>query len=512
METFAQKVRYGGGGRFDPMLEEKGGWVAGEDPKRDEEMAEAVMEVLAQASDHVHEGHLNPFREQVGEILPTNLERNFSGFLVRKDAISFKVDPVKVSARIDLLKNQLLIAKFVGPKPTFQDMEKWLQALNQQIGESVLSFCMNVGKGYFFLKGEDSDALSRALMMSPHKSKWGTCMIQSWVLGFNPDNPSNLAFPTWVALRRLPFEHHDQALAIVETLGEVIGMDTTNKSARDPSFCVNLMVNKGWVTSIDLVSDDGTLPPQRVLVDYDRLPMRCKACHSWKHRVHNCNDTQKRFVKSGRRPTHTHHAFQQEEGKNIVDEDGFQPVRNRKNTKRNIFDLVDDERSSSAQALAEEIKTARNRAKSLVGETSRMQVPQTIHEKLAAPRQERMVDSTRQPQKTLQVNSAVKGPANTANQIQEGRREVCNGGPMPNNVGADDSEMEIDIAAAAAEAVVNLESPVEGRGDPASTMLWSPRKHVGQKRPLERMERETSEEEESASERWRDLRRSREER
>ena len=151
---------------------------------------------------------------------------------MRKDAISFKVDPVKVSARIALLKDQLPIAKFVGPKPTLQNMERWLQALNQKIGDSVLTFCMNVGKGYFFLKGEDSDALHRALMMSPYKSKWGTCLIQSWVPGFNPDNPSNLAFPTWVALRRLPFEHHDQALAIAETLGEVIGFDTSNETSK----------------------------------------------------------------------------------------------------------------------------------------------------------------------------------------------------------------------------------------------------------------------------------------
>ena len=50
----------------------------------DEEMAEAVIEVLAQASDHVHKGHFNPFREQIGEILPTNLERNFSGFFSEK--------------------------------------------------------------------------------------------------------------------------------------------------------------------------------------------------------------------------------------------------------------------------------------------------------------------------------------------------------------------------------------------------------------------------------------------
>ena len=138
--TFAEKVTYGKGSRFDPMLEEKGGWVAGEDPERDEEMVEAVIEDLAHTSNHVHEGHLTPFKEQVGEILPTNLERNSSGFLVRKDAIFFKVDPVEVSACIAFLKDRLLIAKFVGPKPTLQDMERWLQTLNPKIGDSVLTF------------------------------------------------------------------------------------------------------------------------------------------------------------------------------------------------------------------------------------------------------------------------------------------------------------------------------------------------------------------------------------
>ena len=61
---------------------------------------------------------------------------------------------------------------------------------------------------------EDQDALHNALMLSPFKSKWGVCMIQSWVLGFIPDNPNNLAFPTWVTLKNLRFEHHDQAIAI----------------------------------------------------------------------------------------------------------------------------------------------------------------------------------------------------------------------------------------------------------------------------------------------------------
>lgn len=85
-------------------------------------MAEAVIEVMAEASQTTM-GDLNPFKEQYGEILPPNLERNFSGFLMRKDAIVFKVNKEKLAARIALLKDQLLLAKFVGPKPTSQEMD-----------------------------------------------------------------------------------------------------------------------------------------------------------------------------------------------------------------------------------------------------------------------------------------------------------------------------------------------------------------------------------------------------
>ena len=80
------------------MLEERGGWVAGEGPKGDTVMLEAVIEVLAKASKQIPGDQLNPFKEQVGEIPPGNLERNFGGFLVRKDAITFKVDTEMLNA------------------------------------------------------------------------------------------------------------------------------------------------------------------------------------------------------------------------------------------------------------------------------------------------------------------------------------------------------------------------------------------------------------------------------
>lgn len=102
-----------------------------------------------------------------------------------------------------------MIAKFVGPRPPSQEMRRWLQTLNQELRGSMWE------KGFFFLLGNDRDALSNALMLSPYKTKRGTCMFQSWIPGFNPDKPNNLAFPMWVTLGELPFEHHDQALRLV---------------------------------------------------------------------------------------------------------------------------------------------------------------------------------------------------------------------------------------------------------------------------------------------------------
>ena len=283
-------------------------------------MANAVIEVMAEASQQNSRDELNPFKAQTGEILPSNLERNLSAFLVRKDAIVFKVNSQKLKERIAILRDQLLIAKFVGPKPAHRDMGMWLQALNQELRGSLLTICRNLGKGYFFLQSEDKDVLDNALMLSPFKSRWGTCMIQSWVLGFNLENPSNLAFPTLVTLRKLLFEHHDQAIDIAKSLREVIGMDTTT----DPRFCINLQISKGWATNIALEIKKGDAPNQKVVVNYDKLPFICKACPSWQHKVIYYKEILQRQVRGGRRPVDTN-PTQHEKGKNVmIDEDGFQ--------------------------------------------------------------------------------------------------------------------------------------------------------------------------------------------
>lgn len=79
METFAAKVRYGVGPRFDPMMEERGRWTTTSTQHRDVDMPEAVIEELAEANNQMSKGELNPFKMQIAEV-----ERNFSGFLIRK--------------------------------------------------------------------------------------------------------------------------------------------------------------------------------------------------------------------------------------------------------------------------------------------------------------------------------------------------------------------------------------------------------------------------------------------
>lgn len=140
------KVRNGGGTRFDPMLEERGGWITGEAQQNDSDMTEAVIGIMAEASDQIGSEGFNPFKGKIGEVLPSNLERNSNENLVRKDAISFRVNSEKLLARIVVLQDQLLITKFVGPKPPIQAMKLWLRSLDQELRGNTLTLNRSLGK------------------------------------------------------------------------------------------------------------------------------------------------------------------------------------------------------------------------------------------------------------------------------------------------------------------------------------------------------------------------------
>ena len=62
--------------RFDPMMEERGGWIAGEPQRDDVKMEDAVIEVLAETNKQIEGRDPNPFKGQHGEILSSNIERH----------------------------------------------------------------------------------------------------------------------------------------------------------------------------------------------------------------------------------------------------------------------------------------------------------------------------------------------------------------------------------------------------------------------------------------------------
>lgn len=97
-------------------------WSKREDGSRERhlgvtwDMPTVMIEVMVEGSKQIVVEELNPFKEKYGEILPTYLESNFSGFFAWNKVIPFKVNSEKLIARIANLKDQILIGKFVGPK------------------------------------------------------------------------------------------------------------------------------------------------------------------------------------------------------------------------------------------------------------------------------------------------------------------------------------------------------------------------------------------------------------
>lgn len=90
-----------------------------------------MIKGMAEANKKIAEEELNPFKEQLGETLPMDVARNYSGIQVRKNAIPFKINSEKLVIGIAHLKDQILIAIFSDLKLAPHDMESWLQTLNK---------------------------------------------------------------------------------------------------------------------------------------------------------------------------------------------------------------------------------------------------------------------------------------------------------------------------------------------------------------------------------------------
>jgi hypothetical protein len=77
-------------------------------------------------------------------------------------------------------------------------------------------------------------------MLTLYRSKWETCILQTWTSNFNPNRPSGLKVPTWTTLKGVQGEFLGVVDQIAALLGKVVGDDKRNAYCTHQRFCVAL--------------------------------------------------------------------------------------------------------------------------------------------------------------------------------------------------------------------------------------------------------------------------------
>lgn len=94
------------------MMHERRGWASCEAQTHDVVMAEIVIEGMEEVVKQNLGNVINPFKTKTSETFPPNLERNYSGLIMRKTSVMYNVYVEKLQARIACLKDQ-------NPTPSF---------------------------------------------------------------------------------------------------------------------------------------------------------------------------------------------------------------------------------------------------------------------------------------------------------------------------------------------------------------------------------------------------------
>jgi hypothetical protein len=124
-------------------------------------------------------------------------------------------------------------------------------------------------------------------MFTPYKSRWGTCILQTWMLGFNATQLVGLKVPTWIMPKDVPGEFLNVPLEMVGRLEEFLGSNKRNSVTTDQRFCVGLVSEAGYMMKLG-VTNESSGKKEVILVDYCNLLIRCSYCLSMEHLVKDC--------------------------------------------------------------------------------------------------------------------------------------------------------------------------------------------------------------------------------
>jgi hypothetical protein len=154
------------------------------------------------------------------------------------------------------LQTYAIIACFLGGTPPAYQLRNWLEALKLEVG--VVTLGRTLGHGFFILQAQDTEVVRAILLLTPWRSRFGMCVFQKWVPGFDPHEerggsllaaPQGMKIPTWSKLRKVSEEFIGVSDQIAKGIGDLLGVDSANNTSSDHRFRVGLD-GKGWKPSV----------------------------------------------------------------------------------------------------------------------------------------------------------------------------------------------------------------------------------------------------------------------
>jgi hypothetical protein len=305
----------------------------------------ALQRPVARVDDKIVSNHecnvrLNPYNPQPGKILPEGFRRNPQGYLLRPSlAVPLSTfDTNFLEQEVHHLRNYVVIISFIEGAPTLHS--KWLHELQDTIVPGRITLHKEVGWGFCYILLDSELTTRKVLALTPHKFSVETALFQSWIPGFDPRKPEGLHIPVWITLHLLPLQFMEYAKTVASYVGRVIEEDKKVTITQDPRFCVELEVDRGWISTLQLPIPDGRTIP--VGVEYDNEAVNYSQCFDWNHHRRDCTALPYRT-----RVAHTNHSqSNNRSGRNLgpgpssrarfqsrrgLEEGGFTIVENRRN-------------------------------------------------------------------------------------------------------------------------------------------------------------------------------------
>lgn len=248
---------------------------------------EKVEPELVAATTHLGQfTKIHPTRATPGETLPEGVTRSSSGFLIKTASHKVALCKEKVQKEMEYYQKRVIIAYLVGGRFSQRSLQDWVAALSKEVQEDC-RIRRELSHGFFQLITKQEAASQKILMLTPHLSKWETCILQPWIPSFNSSKPTGTKMPIWITLKAVPDEFISNALEIAQSLGTVLGKNRGNPTSADQRFCIAVQTWEPFVMTVG-VENPVTGEVSDIQVDYNNFPIRCRFCLSTSHLIREC--------------------------------------------------------------------------------------------------------------------------------------------------------------------------------------------------------------------------------